>query len=74
MGPSLTMEGATTHVAFGAYLERVLAPTLRAGQAVMVNSLSAHKGSRVAEVEEYGYALMYRPMRSSQRKVLHPSW
>jgi hypothetical protein len=44
MGPSLTMEGATTHVAFGANLERVLAPTLRTGQAVMVNSLSAHKG------------------------------
>jgi hypothetical protein len=74
MGPSLTMEGATTHVAFGVYLERVLASTLRTGQAVMVNSLSAHKGSRVAEVEEYCYALMYLPMRSSQRKVRHPRW
>jgi hypothetical protein len=59
MGPSLTVEGATTHVAFRAHLERVLAPTLRPGQGVMVDSLSARKGSQVAEVEEYGYALMY---------------
>ena len=54
MGPSLTVEGATTHVAFGAYLERVLAPTLRPGQGMMVDSLSARKSSRVAEVKEYG--------------------
>jgi hypothetical protein len=54
MGPSLTVEGVTTHVALGAYLERVLAPTLRPGQGVMVDNLSARKGSRVAEVEEYG--------------------
>ena len=74
MGPSLTVEGVTTHVALGAYLERVLAPTLRPGQGVMVDSLSARKGSRVAEVEEYGYALMYRSIRPSQRKVSHPHW
>ena len=74
MGPSLTVEGATTHVAFGVYLERVLAPTLRPGQGMMVDSLSARKGSRVAEVEEYGYALMYRSIRSSQPKVRHPHW
>ena len=36
---------------------------------MMVDSLSAHKGSRKAEVEEYGYALMYRSMRPSQRKI-----
>jgi hypothetical protein len=74
MGPALTVEGATTHFAFVAHLERVLAPTLRRGQAVMVDSLSAHRGSRVAEVEEHGYALMYLTSRFSQRKVRHSRW
>jgi hypothetical protein len=45
-GPPLTVEEATTRRAFEAYLEEELAPTLRTGQAVMVNSLSAHKGFR----------------------------
>jgi hypothetical protein len=40
---------------------------------MMVDSLSAHKGSRKAEVEEYGYALMYRSMRPSQRKIRPPT-
>ena len=68
------MEGATAHVAFGAYLESLLAPTLRPGQTMMVDSLSAHKGSRVAEVEEFGYAPMYRSSRFSQRKVRDSRW
>jgi len=74
MGLSLTVEEGTTRRVFEAYLEGVLAPTLRLGQVIMMDSLSAHKGSRVAEVEEYGYALMYRSIRSSQRKVRHPRW
>ncbi len=32
MGPCLAVEGATTKVTFEAYLEHVLAPTLRPGQ------------------------------------------
>jgi transposase len=43
MGPSLTVEGSTTSAVFEAYVEQVLAPTLRSGQVVMDN-LSAHKG------------------------------
>ena len=34
MGPSLTVEGATTSVVFEAYVEQVLAPALRRGQVV----------------------------------------
>ena len=32
MGPSLAVEGSTTKVVFEAYVERVLAPTLKPGQ------------------------------------------
>jgi hypothetical protein len=45
MGPSLTVEGATTARVFETYVERVLVPTLRKGQVVVMDDLSAHKGS-----------------------------
>jgi len=49
-------------VTFETYLEHVLAPTLRAGQAVVMDNLSAHKGGRVKEiVEGRGCELLYLP-------------
>jgi hypothetical protein len=38
MGPALTVEGATTSVVFEAYVEQVLAPTLRRGQVVVLET------------------------------------
>jgi hypothetical protein len=39
MGPSLAVEGATTAVVFGAYVEKVLAPSLRPGQVLVMFAL-----------------------------------
>jgi transposase len=65
MGPSLTVEGSTTSVLFEAYVERVLAPTLRRGQVVVMDNLSAHKGERIRElIEERGCELVYLPSYS----------
>jgi transposase len=65
MGPSLAVEGATTTVVFEAYIERVLSPTLRAGQLVVMDNLSAHKGERVKElIEGRGCELLYLPSYS----------
>src|SRR3712207_3105303 len=65
MGPSLTVEGATTSVVFEAYVEQVLAPTLRRGQVVVMDNLSAHKGERVRQlIEERGCELTYLPSYS----------
>src|SRR3712207_3186589 len=65
MGPSLTVEGATTSVVFEAYVEQVLAPTLRRGQVVVMDNLSAHKGERVKEmIEQRGCQLIYLPSYS----------
>ncbi len=65
MGPSLTVEGATTSVVFEAYVEQVLGPTLRRGQLVVMDNLSAHKGERVRElIEERGCELLYLPSYS----------
>ena len=52
MGPSLAVEGSTTGEVFEAYLEEMLAPTLRPGEVVVMDNLSAHKGGRVREMIE----------------------
>ena len=63
MGPSMAVEGSTTREVFEAYLERILAPTLRQGQVVVMDNLSAHnKGGRVKRiVESRGCELLYLP-------------
>lgn len=62
MGECLAVTGATTKVLFETYVERILAPDLRAGQVVVMDSLSAHKGERVRElVEARGRESIYLP-------------
>jgi transposase len=61
IGPCLAVEGATTRVVFEAYLERALAPSLRPGQVVVMDNLSAHKGGRVRIIESRGCELLYLP-------------
>ena len=62
MGPSVAVEGATTRVVFETYLEEALCPSLSAGQIVVMDNLSAHKGGRVKElIEERGCELLYLP-------------
>lgn len=65
MGPCLAVEGPTTREVFETYLERVLAPSLRPGQVVVMDNLSSHKGGRVKElIEERGCELLYLPSYS----------
>jgi transposase len=65
MGSSLTVEGATTSAVFEAYVEQVLAPTLRKGQVVVMDNLCAHKGERIRQlIEERGCELIYLPSYS----------
>ena len=62
MGPSMAIEGSTTKEVFEAYVEHLLAPTLRRGQVVMLDNLSAHKGERVRKlIEGRGCKLLYLP-------------
>lgn len=65
MGPCLAVEGPTTKAVFETYVERVLAPSLRPGQVMVMDNLSSHKGSRVRElVEARGCELVYLPAYS----------
>jgi transposase len=65
MGACLAVEGPTTKAVFETYVERVLAPSLRLGQVVVMDNLSSHKGPRVRElVEGAGCELLYLPAYS----------
>ena len=62
MGPSMAVEGPTTREVFETYVEKVLAPGLLAGQIVVMDNLTSHKGPRVREmIEEKGCELLYLP-------------
>lgn len=65
MGPTLALEGATTALVFETYVERVLAPSLREGQMVVMDKLGAHRPKRVRElIEARGCELLYLPSYS----------
>jgi transposase len=67
MGPSLTVEGATTSRVFETYVEKVLAPSLKEGQVVVMDNLSAHKPKRIKElIEQKGCELVYLPSYSPE--------
>ncbi len=58
----LAVEGATTATVFEAYVEKVLAPSLRRGQIIVLDNLNAHKSERARKlVEERGCQLLFLP-------------
>jgi transposase len=62
MGTSLAVVGSTTGEVFEVYIEKVLAPSLRRGQLVVMDNLSSHRGKRVRElIEARGCKLVYLP-------------
>jgi transposase len=62
MGPALAVQGGTNKVVFEAYVERVLAPSLKPGQVVVMDNLSAHKSEEVRElIEGRGCELLFLP-------------
>jgi transposase len=65
MGPSLAVEGATTARVFETYVEKVLVPSLRTGQIVVMDNLGAHRPKRIGElIEQQGCELLYLPAYS----------
>ena len=65
MGETMAVEGSTDQEVFEAYVEHALAPTLEAGQVVIMDNLPAHKPARVRElIEERGCELIYLPAYS----------
>lgn len=65
MGPSLMTVGGVTSKLFEAYIEHILGPTLRPGQIVLLDNLSAHKSARLRKIlAARGCQLWYLPSYS----------
>ncbi len=65
IGASLIIEGAVNALAFEVYVEQVLAPSLLAGQIVVMDNLSVHKSARVRQlIEARGCELLFLPAYS----------
>ncbi len=61
----MVLNGPITRVAFQAYIEQVLVFTLRRGDTVIMDNLSAHKGAEVRRaIEAAGATLRYWPPHS----------
>jgi transposase len=65
IGEALILEGAVTTAIFEQYVEQILAPSLSAGQIVLMDNLAAHKSSKVAEVlKARGCQVLFLPSYS----------
>jgi len=61
------LDGPMTGAAFLAYVEQMLAPTLNAGDIVIMDNLPAHKAGGVrAAIEAVGATLLYLPPYSAR--------
>jgi transposase len=62
MTASFVYDGAMNGNVFRAYIEQVLAPTLTAGDVVIMDNLPAHKAAGVRDaIEAAGAGLLYLP-------------
>ncbi len=62
MTAPMVLDGAMDGVAFHAWIEQGLAPTLKPGDVVVMDNLPAHKPERVREaIEAHGAQLRYLP-------------
>jgi transposase len=65
MGESMCLEGGTDALAFEAYVEHFLAPSLTEGQLVVMDNLGAHQPKKVRElIEARGAQLVFVPSYS----------
>jgi transposase len=76
-GPTaaLAFEGPADAQAFQAFVERVLCPTLRAGDVVIMDRLAAHRGPAVRQaVEAAGGRVLYLPPYSDDLDPAEDMW
>lgn len=75
MGAALILPGATDRLAFETYVEQILAPSLRSGQVVLIDNLSAHKSNQVQQViHACGCELWFLPSYSPDLSPIEPAF
>jgi transposase len=71
----MMIEGATDADVFRAYVREVLGPTLRAGDIIIADNLSAHKAAGVQEaIAATGARLLYLPPYSPDLNPIEQCW
>jgi transposase len=71
----LLFQGAMTTLTFETYIEEVLVPTLRRGDILLMDNLSAHKGSSVqATLAARGVQVIFLPPYSPDLNPIEKCW
>ena len=71
----MVVDGATTKDIFEAYIEQILLLTIRAGDIIVLDNLSAHKSQHVRElIESVGAELWYLPAYSPDLNPIEKMW
>jgi transposase len=71
----MAVEGATDAAVFRAYVARVLVPTLRPGDVVVMDNLDAHKVSGIRSmIVAAGARLVYLPPYSPDYSPIEACW
>jgi transposase len=72
---SMTLDGPVNRDAFEAFVQQVLCPTLKAGDIVVMDNLSSHKGIGVQQlIEAVGARLLYLPPYSPDLSPIEPAF
>ena len=71
----LTLDGATDTAVFRAYVERVLVPTLRPGDLVIMDNLAPHKSPpTLALITALGASVQFLPAYSPDLNPIEKMW
>lgn len=71
----MTINGAVDGIVFKVYVEKVLCPTLTAGEVVMMDNLPAHKVVGIRElIQARGAKLIYLPPYSPDLNPIEKCW
>ena len=72
---SMTIEGGTDREVFLTYVKKILVPSLRAGNVVVMDNLSSHTGEEVSEaIKSVGARLEYLPEYSPELSPIEEAW
>lgn len=70
-----TLEGACNRIVFETWLETCLLPTLEAGQVVVMDNATFHKGGRIQQlIQSAGCHLLYLPPDSPDLNKIEKCW
>lgn len=71
----MTINGAVDGIVFKVYIEKVLCPTLKSGDVVIMDNLPAHKVAGIRElIETCGAKLIYLPPYSPDLNPIEKCW